>query len=88
MSKGIYKKPKNVNKVVLATTRIVLTVALLSILTICAYFIIVDGWEAFFAWFKGKYFCLWVIIILIVAVASWWIYLFIKKLKGTMEDEK
>ena len=88
MSKGIYKKPKNVNKVVLATTRIVLTVALLSILTICAYFIIVDGWEAFFAWFKGKYFCLCVIIILIVVVAAWWIYLFVKKLKGTMEDEK
>ena len=54
MSKGIYKKQREVNKIVLATVRIVLTVAILSILTICAYFIIKDGWATYFAWFHGK----------------------------------
>ena len=88
MSKGIYKKQRDVNKVVLATVRIILTVTILSLLTICAYFIIKDGWEAFFAWFKGKYFCLWIMIAVFVGTAAWWIYLFIKKLRGTMEDEK
>lgn len=88
MSKGIYKKPKNVNKVVANTLKVVLTAAFVSILTICIYYIAKDGWEAFLAWFKGKYFCLFAMIFFFAGYIAFVIWRIIKIMKGTTKDEK
>lgn len=88
MSKGIYKKPKDVNKVAINTLKIVLSAAFIAIITICIYYIAVDGWESFIAWFQGKYFCMFAMIFVVAGFIGFWIWRIFKIMKGTSKDEK
>ena len=82
-----YKKPTSVNKAALKTARILSTVSVGVIVTLCAFFIIKDGWEKFLQWFVGKWACLAVVIIIFAITLGLWIWWAVQMLLKVTEDE-
>lgn len=86
--KNKYKKQSNISKSVIATIRILLTVALVASIIMIGFFVIRDGWEAVIAWFGSSWACMFFLIILFGACAAMWIIAIYKKLKVVSENEK
>ena len=82
-----YKKPKKAKSTIIATVRIVLTFAALAIFGMVFFFAWRDGWEAVFAWFGGKYFCMVIMILLFAITAALWLWKLIVSMKRLREDE-
>ncbi len=76
-----FKKPKSNHKAVFATLRIVATFAALALFGIIFYFVATQGWEAVFAWFGGKYFCMVVMILIVALIMSMWLWSIVKMMK-------
>ena len=82
-----YKKPKANKKAIIATIRIVVTALVVAVFGIIFYYAATQGWEAVFAWFGGKYFCMSVMILLFGFTAMAWLWMVFKNIKGTSENE-
>ena len=85
--KSIYKKKKEINKSVLSTIKIVLSVLSLSILSIIIYTIAKNGWQYIIDWFKGKWFCFVVVVILFTGTICWNLYSLLKNAIRGMSDD-
>lgn len=86
--RATYKKPKQNQKALFATLKIVMSGAVLAFFGILFYYAATEGWESVFAWFGGKYFCLVVIVLLLAVTAGVWLWTIVKKIKGLNADEQ
>lgn len=85
--KSRFKKPVNVNKTIFNTLKIILTAGFGAIITMAVYFIITKGWEAFLAWWTGKWFALIAVVIIFAAVIVIWLITIIQSIRKVTENE-
>jgi len=81
-----YRKPKKMNRVAIALLATSLTVLILSISGILAYYVITIGWAGVAAWFTGKWFALTACIVIAVVFAIVAIVLLVLKHKAEEGD--
>lgn len=82
-----YKKPGRVKTAAFATIRIVVTVLAIALFAMVFYYAATEGWEAIFAWFGGKWFCMFVMIGVFAATAGIWLYRIVTSRSGGDDDE-
>lgn len=81
-----YKKPKNINRQVASTLRIIVTFGLLAVVAIIVYYGITDGWQSVVNWFTTKWACLVGFAMLIAVTLAWWLMSFIKKMRSLGDE--
>ncbi len=84
-----FKKAKSNNKkTVIATIKIVLTFLAIAVFGMIFYFVATQGWEAVFAWFGGKWFCMVVMVVIAAGTLAMWLFTLVKSMKARLgEDE-
>ena len=88
MNKRMYQQKRDFRKPVFATLRILLLAGLLAIVGMIGYYAATEGWQAVFAWFKGKWFCMVGVIVLFAATVAMWIAHFLKQARKLGEENE
>lgn len=82
-----FLKQKNKNANLINTLKILgtaLTIAVLGIVLFCG---IANGWDSVARFFKGSYFCMILVLLLILGTAAIWIIYAVKKYKKVNDNE-
>lgn len=83
-----FLKQKNRNAKLINTLKILLTALVIALTGILLFCGIANGWDSVARFFKGSYFCMILVLLLIIATVTVWIIAVIKNMKKVSNDEK
>lgn len=83
-----FLKQKNKNAKLINTLKILLTALVIALTGILLFCGIANGWDSVARFFRGSYFCMILVLLLIIATITVWIIAVVKSMKKVSNDEK
>lgn len=82
-----FLKAKSKKQNIINTLKILLTALVAAITAITLFCGIANGWDSVARFFKGSYFCMILVILLIIATIAFWVYSAFEQAKKVTDDE-